>query len=71
MSSTFPVVGVGVFGTGLSASQHLAGIAGASNGRVVAIAGRSLAKAQTLAEQCRIPRVYAGFPVASADVNAS
>ena len=69
MAASDSVVGVGIFGTGLSASQHLAGIAGTANGRVVAIAGRSAEKAQALANQWRIPRVYGGIEELVSDSN--
>ncbi len=61
MAASDSVVGVGIFGTGLSASQHLAGIARTTNGRVVAIAGRSRAKARALAEKWDIPQIYDGI----------
>ena len=69
MAESSKVVGVGIFGTGLSATQHLAGIAGTTNGRVVAIAGRSMEKAQVLASQWGIPQVYGSMEELVSDPN--
>jgi predicted dehydrogenase len=52
-------VGVGVVGTGLSATQHLTALQDVPNGRVVAVAGTSLAKARAFADKWRIPRACA------------
>lgn len=51
-------VGVGIVGTGLSASQHLRGLKDTPNGRVVAVSGTTLAKARAFAEQWGIPKAY-------------
>jgi predicted dehydrogenase len=49
-------VGVGVVGTGLSATQHLTALRDVPNGRAVAVAGTSLEKARAFAQKWEIPR---------------
>ncbi|HEY3078271.1 MAG TPA: Gfo/Idh/MocA family oxidoreductase [Chloroflexota bacterium] len=49
-------VGVGIVGTGLSATQHLTALRDVPNGRVVAVAGTSLEKARAFARKWEIPR---------------
>jgi UDP-N-acetyl-2-amino-2-deoxyglucuronate dehydrogenase len=51
-------VGVGIIGTGLSASQHLAAFAEVPLARVVAVAGTSTEKARAFAARWGIPRAY-------------
>lgn len=52
-------VGVGVVGTGLSATQHLTALKDVPNGRVVAVSGTSLDKARAFADKWAIGRAYA------------
>jgi UDP-N-acetyl-2-amino-2-deoxyglucuronate dehydrogenase len=52
-------VGVGIVGTGLSATQHLTALKDVPNGRVVAVSGTSLEKACAFAETWSIGRVHA------------
>jgi UDP-N-acetyl-2-amino-2-deoxyglucuronate dehydrogenase len=58
VSSARPV-GVGIVGTGLSATQHLTALKDVPNGRVVAVSGTSLEKARAFADKWAIPRAYA------------
>jgi predicted dehydrogenase len=51
-------VGVGIVGTGLSATQHLTALKDVDNGRVVAVAGTSLEKARAFADKWGIERAY-------------
>jgi predicted dehydrogenase len=50
--------GVGIIGTGLSATQHLTALVDVPLARVVAIAGTAEPKARALAERWGIPRAY-------------
>ena len=60
-------VGVGIVGTGLSATQHLTALKDVPNGRVVAVSGTSLDKARVFAEQWGIPRAHASAEELFAD----
>lgn len=51
-------IGVGVVGTGLSATQHLTALVDLPSVRVVAVAGTSIEKARAFAERWGIPRAY-------------
>ena len=62
-----PPLGVGIVGTGTSATQHLTALREVPNGRAVAIAGSSRAKAQALAEQWGVPRAYGSYEELIAD----
>jgi UDP-N-acetyl-2-amino-2-deoxyglucuronate dehydrogenase len=52
-------VGVGIVGTGLSATQHLTALQDVPNGRAVAVAGTTPAKAESFAGRWSIPNVCA------------
>jgi UDP-N-acetyl-2-amino-2-deoxyglucuronate dehydrogenase len=54
-------VGVGIVGTGLSATQHLTALKDVPNGRAVAVAGTSLAKAREIADKWGIERAYGSY----------
>lgn len=52
-------VGVGIVGTGLSATQHLTALQSVSNGRAVAVSGSSLDKAKAFAHRWAIDQACA------------
>jgi UDP-N-acetyl-2-amino-2-deoxyglucuronate dehydrogenase len=60
-------VGVGIVGTGTSATQHLTALRDVPNGRAVAIAGTTLARARALAEQWGVPGAYGSYDDLIAD----
>jgi predicted dehydrogenase len=60
-------LGVGIVGTGTSATQHLTALRDVPNGRAVAIAGTSQAKARALADQWGVPRAYGSYQELVAD----
>lgn len=58
MNTTKPI-GIGIIGTGLSATQHLTALADVPLARVVAVVGTSAQKARAFADRWHIPRAYA------------
>ena len=54
-------LGVGIVGTGTSATQHLTALRDVPSGRDGAIAGSSQAKARALADQRNVPRAYDSY----------
>jgi predicted dehydrogenase len=71
LTSASPV-GVGIVGTGLSATQHLTALRGVANGRAVAVASSSGERARAFAREWGIPRAYGSLAelVADAEVEA-
>ncbi len=65
-------IGVGIVGTGLSATMHVQALAQVPGARVVGVAGTSAAKAAAFAAQWGIPRSYARVAdlLAAPDVRA-
>lgn len=53
-------VGVGIVGTGLSATQHMTALVQVPRVRVVAVVGTTEAKARAFADQWGIPRAHGG-----------
>jgi UDP-N-acetyl-2-amino-2-deoxyglucuronate dehydrogenase len=65
-------VGVGIVGTGLSATQHLTALREVENGRSVAVASSSPERARAFAAEWGIPRSYGSLAelIADAEVEA-
>jgi predicted dehydrogenase len=65
-------VGVGIVGTGLSATQHLTALKSVASGRVAAVASSSVERARAFAREWGIPRAYGSLAelVADAEVEA-
>jgi UDP-N-acetyl-2-amino-2-deoxyglucuronate dehydrogenase len=61
------IIGVGLIGTGLSATQHVTALKQVPGVRVVAVAGTSLEKARAFADSWNIPNAYASDSALVAD----
>jgi predicted dehydrogenase len=58
---------VGIIGTGFAAGAHVDALSRLPNVEIVAIAGRTLERAQEAADRFAIPRAYAGYEALLAD----